>query len=909
MSQSQDSKIFSDCSLQQDPTTTGNAGILATGSVAIVRGVLMAASGVMLRLSASRPGTALAGASSANDGVSPYQNNPKAMLDSTVGSETQEAFYTGGIGGLTGTVDVTDGTAQFELLLIGHKGPDVADMSDKILSCSFNLDDANYFANVLNTDPLKLQEKGHYLYSHYDVPTKWASVTSKGIKLAGEYSGSADVNHPAAFITTGALARNSSNALGEPNFESFRDRYQTAKTPYITSQFFGGEAKSLFRVHALDDGSYPNERFKVSIRDIDKKNESFTLQVRSFNDTDDDAVVLETFRDVTLDPEDSRYVGKIIGDRYVYFNFDAAKRAQKLIQEGNYPNQSNIIRVSLSDYVKNGQAKSDKALPFGFRGYDYLHTRPFSNFTPNAQTGNHSFTAKAPLANVFHGTTGPVGIVPTFRNYVTGASVPPVPFRETLRTSTSGSQFPTTNTKLYWGVQFQLKKNIKKPNTTVATEIDATVRAYTKYFPNFEKTNAKALREEKATTIANSNLHNEFNLGNIQVTTGSNKKADPFKVHEFDYKRKTTPAANETTKQRGFESKDLEVAAVKSAMKFSLFFQGGFDGVNMFDKNIRDMTDVAVQGEIDDDPTDRGGKSSGPTANTYKKALDVMGNLSDVDIKLLAIPGIHHQFITDDAIATVEDRFDAMYIMDVQTRDKDDKIVTSSLQIPDIHVGKTVDAFRDRGLDTNFAAAYFPNVIMSVTDAAGKIRQVEVPASAAVLGAYSLNDSIGFPWFAPAGLSRGRLVSSTDVTVRLNNDNLDDLYESDINPIIQTANDPEPIVFGQKTMQAARTALDRVNVRRLLIELRREVKTVANRLLFEPNRAETLGRFTSLVTPILKRVQAQAGVERYKVQIDTTTTTQTDVENNTIRGKIFVQPTRTAEFISLDFVVTNTIAD
>ena len=106
-------------------------------------------------------------------------------------------------------------------------------------------------------------------------------------------------------------------------------------------------------------------------------------------------------------------------------------------------------------------------------------------------------------------------------------------------------------------------------------------------------------------------------------------------------------------------------------------------------------------------------------------------------------------------------------------------------------------------------------------------------------------------------------------------------------------------------MLAAQSALDRVNVRRLLIDVRRKVRVVANTILFEPNRESTLARFSSAVSPILQRIQANQGLDRFKVQIDTSTTTQADVENNTIRGKIFLQPTRALEFIALDFVVTN----
>ena len=102
-----------------------------------------------------------------------------------------------------------------------------------------------------------------------------------------------------------------------------------------------------------------------------------------------------------------------------------------------------------------------------------------------------------------------------------------------------------------------------------------------------------------------------------------------------------------------------------------------------------------------------------------------------------------------------------------------------------------------------------------------------------------------------------------------------------------------------------RVALDRVNVRRLLIEIRRRVRRIGEGLLFEPNREDTLSRFSAAVNPVLQRIQQQQGVDRFRVQIDTTTTTQADVENNTIRGKIFLQPTRSVEFVALDFVVTN----
>ena len=246
-----------------------------------------------------------------------------------------------------------------------------------------------------------------------------------------------------------------------------------------------------------------------------------------------------------------------------------------------------------------------------------------------------------------------------------------------------------------------------------------------------------------------------------------------------------------------------------------------------------------------------------------------------------------------------------MYIMDVSEKDTYNAYITQSIGKV-VNVTNTVNAFAGRNMDSSFAAAYFPDVSIQDPTLA---TIVSCPPSVAVLGAFSLNDQIAHPWFAPAGFTRGALSSVIEGMVKLNRTNLDELYTVDINPLTAFPHTPGVVVFGQKTLLAAQSALDRVNVRRLLIDIRRKVKRIANGLLFEPNRESTLARFSSAVTPVLTTIQQQQGLSRFKVQIDSSTTTQADVENNTIRGKIFLQPTRAVEFISLDFVVTNAGGD
>ena len=319
---------------------------------------------------------------------------------------------------------------------------------------------------------------------------------------------------------------------------------------------------------------------------------------------------------------------------------------------------------------------------------------------------------------------------------------------------------------------------------------------------------------------------------------------------------------------------------------------------NIFDKDKYEISKNAAKREIDDANQ---GELSGPTVSAYRKAVDVMEEKADVEIQLLAIPGIRHPAVTDFAIDSVETRFDAMLIMDIEEKDQTNGFVTGSTdQLT--NVTYTVNNFESRNLDSSFAAAYFPDVVIA-DPATGA--NVKCPPSVAVLGAFSLNDSVSHPWFAPAGFTRGALSTVLESQVKLKRANLDALYEADINPITSFPHTPGVVVFGQKTLQAAQSALDRVNVRRLLIDIRRKVKKIAQSLLFEPNRVDTLARFSNLVNPVMQQIQAQQGLDRYKVQIDTSTTTQADVENNTIRGKIFLQPTRSLEFIALDFVVTN----
>jgi phage tail sheath protein FI len=800
--------------------------------------------------------------------------------------------YTGNLGmrgANTGSIKL--GSQEFVMLLNGHKG---SSNYPRVVTASMDYRNPNYFANVFNTDSTKIEEAGHYLYGRYDIHPALAVVTGVGVFTPGATEAKDTSYNDAVFLTTGAFAQNTGASNG-PNYESFETRYTTAFSPYVISQDFGGAPYDVFRVEALSDGAVSTDRFKISIENIKKTNSdtdkfgSFDVVVRQFDDTDELPVVLEAFRGVDLDPTSGRFIARVIGDQKAYYNFDANSGAQKLIVEGDYPNNSRLVRIKQSVALKKSEIP-DEGLPMGFRGPYHLVTSGSTQL--NDITSSYGHTAGDDWNYV--DTSAQLGL----RNAVE----PPIPFRETVTLGTG--QTKRAKSSLYWGVQFSNKEDLNEPNKV--SLFNPTMRTYAKFFPRFEGSaqdfsvgNNAGIADPLSGSILDSDRfnNNKFSLEKLQVRTGSDTLADPSYWLSASYARKGTIVADETNKTRAFKVDDLKSAGNRNYAKFTFFLQGGFDGTNIFNKDKMNLTNAAAIREMDDATAQ--GATSGPTVASFRKAIDIMGNTSDVSIKLLTIPGMRETGITDYAIDAVESRFDALYIMDIEERDTLNTVVTSSAQV--VHVKNTTTDFTNRALDTSFAAAYFPDVIQRDP---GVGTNIQVPPSVAVLGAFALNDAIGHPWFAPAGFSRGALRDAQRASVELKRANLDDLYDVDVNPITDFPG-TGLVVFGQKTLLAAASALDRVNVRRLLIEIRRNVRTVANTLLFEPNRQTTLDKFNALVNPILQAIQEQNGLERFKVIVDSTTTTHADVENNTIRGKIYVQPTRTIEFIALDFVVTN----
>jgi phage tail sheath protein FI len=863
MSETLNSTFLSDAGLQ------GQNSVLAgiTASMPIIRGAIMAASGVLIRLSASFIGTNTA---------------PLSTLSGDDGSA---------MGSITGTVNLLEGGVskqEFIMFLNGHKGTD--SRYPNVITASFDMNAANYFPNVLNKNPLALQTAGHYLYTFWDIHPSIATVTGTGLvyALSGAAVNPIAGKEASAFITTGTLGQNT-GASDTPNWENFEDRYSAPKTSWIISQKFGGQPLNLFRFWSLDDGVYSSMKFKFSIENIapssdpNDKYGTFDVLVRDLYDNDLSQNVLERFRGVNLNPSSNNYIAKVVGDQRVYYDWDIEESGQKVTVVGNYPNKSNLVRVEVAQSVDDGTL-DPTALPLGFRGMAHLVTSGTAGLT-------------SPFANSF--SPANQFSVP---NVLKLAVQPPVPLRKHIN---DGSGITSaSNSAYYWGVQFEHPTSLDGLNSGKIH--NKSIDNFAKYFPNFHTAWQNPLvgdNQGTADTATNGILdadrfnNNIFTLENIQVVTGTDTNADPLQWVNSFYYRPGRISANDLNKTRAFKVTDCTTPNRRYA-KFSFFMQGGFDGANVFDDDANNFTNNAVTEEMNS--TARG-LASGPTVKSWLKALYVMTNTEDVDIQLLALPGVRHPSVTNAAlISTMNDRNDALYLMDIEEYDVTNTFITSSLQMPS--VANTIQSFANRSVDSSFGAAYYPDVNM--TDPSLKTT-VTVPASAIAIGAMGLNDALGFPWFAPAGFIRGALPTVTSAKVPLTRAGMDNLYDNRINPIVSFPGPAGYVVWGQKTLQIAHTSLDRVNVRRLLIDVRRKIRDVGKGFLFEPNRAVTLQRFSAAIDPILAKVQGSSGIDRYKIKIDTTTTTQVDIDNNTIRGQIVLQPTKSIEFVALDFVVTS----
>lgn len=570
-----------------------------------------------------------------------------------------------------------------------------------------------------------------------------------------------------------------------------------ANTPWIQSQEISGRRYDLFKVWTRNMGTSANRELKIALSNIRTPGSvqgseygTFDMLVRGFADNDKNQNVIESYDNVTLDPNSPRYLPRVVGDR-----FTTIDNKGKLTDHGDYANSSNWIRVEMNpDSVAPSQA-----MPYGHGSY------------------------MAPIA---------------------GVSVPNPVYSH-------ASQYGRNPGRFYNGAVF----NQDSPDGILELPMSAkdTVELFAP-LPRSSDDSGEGYYMDRPGSY-------------VEEIDG---ERETFQVDAVD----TSPTLTQET----------EVAKLR---RFVVGFQGGFDGhapthpINLG----KDITSTNVQGMDCSKRT-----STGTMA--YMSAFAALSNQDEFDINLIVTPGLSldlHRSVVNRGVDLCENREDCFYILDcVSAKDQP---------------GRVDDAVAEAStIDTNYAATYYP-WIKIIDPATNKL--MPFPPSSLMASVYAANDKVAAEWFAPAGLNRGGLEQAVSVMDRLTFAERDTLYEGKVNPI--AAFPGQGIVaFGQKTLQRRSSALDRVNVRRLLITVKKFIASSARYLIFEQNVTATRQRFLSIVNPYLENVQQRHGLYAFRVIMDESNNTPDLIDRNILYGQIFLQPARAVEFIVLDFTLQST---
>ena len=332
--------------------------------------------------------------------------------------------------------------------------------------------------------------------------------------------------------------------------------------------------------------------------------------------------------------------------------------------------------------------------------------------------------------------------------------------------------------------------------------------------------------------------------------------------------------------------------------RFTVPLYGGFDGLDIqemdpFNNRLMNaITDI------------NGQKSYG--FGTIKRAMDALSDPEVVEMNLASMPGLTHEGLTTHLMGICAD---ALAVIDLGGGFAPRQDGTSIARNNTASALKTViNNLRDRAINSSYGCAFYPWV-RSRDTINGSF--VWLPPSIAAIGTFSSSQRKTDVWFAPAGFNRGGLTEGAagipvmDVSHQLRRLDRDDLYSANINPIAKFPAEGI-VIFGQKTLQVTQSALDRINVRRLMIFVKKRISQIAARLLFDPNVKVTWNRFLSKVNPFLASIQTRFGLSEFKVVLDETTTTPDLVDRNIMYAQIFLKPTRAIEFIAIDFNITRT---
>jgi hypothetical protein len=652
------------------------------------------------------------------------------------------------------------------------------------------------------------------------------------------------------------------------------------------SSYEPANTQKLFRLKGRGHGEWLHKNVKVSIDRIRQSTRTtdqygtFSVVLRDINDTDNKIVVLERFDNLTLDPKSPNYIARKIGNQYTQWN----STTKTLDTYSDYPNASKFIYVEMNADVDAGATEAS-LLPFGYFG----PPRP-ATITDISGTGSMA-AGYSGLADYF--VVGGASVIAGSRNgtsedgetaFLSGTFAEALDIGDAGNALTGTLIFPTASlrvsasdggmrdpTNAYWGFSSRRGQSASRPD------------ASTSDFMNMLHANVGDDPTTGAYLVNGINAYGYiFSMDDVVNQSGYAYASGS---------RKTGDAVGSASYA------DLLDAGYN---RFTAPFWGGFDGL-----------DITVP-----DPLYNNGMSSTSTEDdsyvyhTYRRAIDTVADPEFLNMNLLAVPGLTVDALTEHMIDVCEERADAMALIDL-----------SNVYIPSHEaynasaadrIGTTARAaatdLKNRRIDSSYGATFYPWV-QTRDESTGQL--VWIPPTVAMMGVLASSQAKTDVWFAPAGFNRGGLsdgaagIPITSVTQRLTSKDRDTLYESRINPIASFPNSGI-VLFGQKTLQERQSALDRINVRRLVIFMKKQISILSTQILFEQNVQATWNRFKGLIEPFLANVKTRYGITDYRLILDESTTTPDLVDQNILYAKIMVKPARAIEFIAIDFVIAST---
>jgi hypothetical protein len=742
-------------------------------------------------------------------------------------------------------------TKQFKLKVSGSGG-------EVAKNVNFSKESKLFVRNVLNTNPTK---------------TNSAITTADGLEnywLGESYETELNAELGDAGSYAGIILALASGSVSAGNFKK---DMEVAKTGWIFSQHLNDAAtwditsgeptgvKNLFCFHALAEDEWSQKNVKVSIQDIKLPVSAYTdygtfsVVVRDIDDTDDQPRILERFDQCNLDPSSPDYVGKKIGDIYADWN----EIDKKFDEYGQYENKSRFVRIQVDPEIDgNGGAG---LLPFGFYGPLKYKDSPVLTGASGSAIAVDGF-AGSMLTTEFVNAEDQTGMK---ANAPVTASFK-FPVLPTVTSNDKADHYVRNASSLYWGMKTSLDSS-KKFNKSLVE--------YTRTAP-------------------------------VSITANNTEYSFIFSLDEIsgsvDYKNVAWVPGSRTAEGSYTSQGDAEdlSAFLAKVNKFTLPLVGGFEGLD-----VKEKEPFGNHVLSDNDET------QSYAVNSIIRAIEGVADPEVVEMNALVVPGAAKPRIHNKMIDVCENRGDSLAILDLEG---DYTPVTQTE--PDTNptgikpsVANAVSYVKGTlAPNTSYGCTFFPWV-MTVDNRDGN--KVWIPSSIVALGTFGSTQRFSEVWFAPAGFTRGGLSANNagglpvvQTSLKLNSKDRDTLYETNINPIA-TFPAEGIVIFGQKTLQSTPSALDRVNVRRMMNYVKKEVSRIASTVLFDQNVKVTWARFIDEVEPFLAEVKSGLGLTDFKVVLDETTTTPELIDRNILYAKIFLKPARAIEYIALDFTITN----